>query len=343
MKEYGSDFHYVSQSGSCAGDSIGAFFPSANYYADGRQALIALVGAHGWKRVWVPSFFCYDVLSSWKAFGVSIIFYEDSPCSDDVASISTLPFQEGDVLLRVNYYGLRSFRSNRDIPVPVVEDHTHSLIGDWAVGSDADWCIASLRKSLPIAEGGILWSPRGLNLPERPGRLPQNEEIAVRRWNGMRLKTDYLAGMSIEKSFFRKEFLETEPYFDVAPVSAIDSQTEDYLSSFCVRAWYHQKRINWLALQGIFSNRFQILKPENLECFPFSLSIVCDSADNRELLRQHLIENSIYPAVLWNIPSGASVSEFTRVLSSRVLSIHCDGRYSVDEVEKMKEIIESVL
>ena len=183
MKEFGSDFHYI---GPCniKGKSIYEYFTSANYYADGRQALIHLYKSQGWKRLWVPEYFCYDVITSLKAAGIDIVFYTDIPdCQDDDITLELILkkgyFQPTDAVLRVNYFGFRACRRSEYLPVAaVIEDHTHDLIGDWSRNSTADWCIASLRKTLPIPEGGILWSPKGLKLPDPPASSEKNEDVA---------------------------------------------------------------------------------------------------------------------------------------------------------------------
>ena len=80
MKEFGSDFHFVCD---CQGEdnTVKDFYPKANCYADGRQALIHLYLTQGWQRLWVPNYFCYDVIASLKQFGLNLAFYHDWPDS----------------------------------------------------------------------------------------------------------------------------------------------------------------------------------------------------------------------------------------------------------------------
>lgn len=340
MKEFGSDFHYIE---TCRqeGRTVRDCFPSAQFYADGRQALIAIYKHQNWSRLWVPEYFCFDVLGSLIAGGVVIKYYNDYPGFDDAESIKDIPFADGDALLRVNYFGLRGHRTNTGLPVPVVEDHTHDLIGEWAANSDADWCIASLRKSLPIAEGGILWSPKGHVMPAEPECLYDNETVAERRWQAMALKAGYLSTASGTKEVFRKEMIDTEAFFDNASVSSIDERSRNYLDCFDISRWYSLKQRNWQELKDSLSGRFILLEPESHNCNPFSFTILCESADYREELRKRLIDSSIYPAILWDVPSGSSSR--VKEVSSRMLSIHCDGRYSVDDIRQMGAMIENVL
>ena len=340
MIEFGSDFHYIQPSGG-SGNTLRDFFPSANYYADGRQALIDLYRSQGWQRLWVPEYFCYDVIASLKEAGLELAFYVDYPGNNDNLNLN-VNFRAGDALLRVNYFGLRGYRSTEKLMVPVVEDHTHDLIGGWAINSHADWCIASLRKSLPVPEGGMLWSPMGLKLPKAPVASEENEKIAAIRWEAMKLKARYLAGENVEKAAFRAGFVDTEEYFDRAEVCALDAGSQEFLKAFDIRDWYNRKWENWELLRDIKKEGVRVLRPENRGCYPFSLILVFTSIYDRDTVRKALIEKQIYPAILWSLPHCPADGELFK-MSRGMLSIHCDARYTKEEILQMKRTIESIL
>ena len=336
MKEFGSNFHYLQIEANVA-EVLGHYYPDAAYYAIGRHALIDLYRQMGWKRLWVPEYFCYEVLGSMQREGVNVVFYTDFPTSNEEKELQGLPFEKGDALLRVNYFGLRAKRSNSAIPVPVVEDHTHDLIGNWAQNSDADWCIASLRKTLPLAEGGILWSPRGNRLPKASRESSQNAKLAALMWDAMRKKSLYLENRIQDKAGFRDVMTTVEEQFDQLEISALDSETSDYIKFFDIQKWYSRKRENRLVLKSLQKDDFKILEPETEDCNPFSLTLLFSDEEDRDRYRKRLIENDVYPAILWNIPSGKhpDVVRF----SKRMLSIHCDARYSLDDVSKLRSIM----
>ena len=347
MIEFGSDFHYIT-SFNCGNNTLGDYIPSANYYADGRQALIQLYHSQRWQRLWLPEYFCYDVIESLKNAGLDLRFYADYPgCKEDGETLETIQgngyFRPTDAVLRVNYFGTRSYRESDKLPVAaVIEDHTHDLIGGWALNSCADWCIASLRKTLPIPEGGLLWSPVGKCLPKAPGDSKENERIATIRWEAMRLKSAYLRGDAIEKTTFRAGYVNTEPYFDTAEVCSLDKTSRDYLKLFDVLSWYRTKRKNWELLRTIRKDGVRILETENDSCYPFSLILVFDDLGERDRVRNALIEKQVYPAVLWSIPLCPADFELFH-FSRGMLSIHCDGRYSREDILRLRTIIESVL
>ena len=307
--------------------------------------MIDLYRSQDWQRLWVPEYFCYDVIASLKEAGLELRFYVDYPGNNDNLNDNenlNLNFRQGDALLRVNYFGMRSYRSPEKLRVPVVEDHTHDLIGGWAMNSHADWCIASLRKTLPIPEGGMLWSPMGLKLPKTPAASEENEKIAATRWEAMRMKARYLAGENVEKAAFRAGFVETEAYFDRAEVCAMDKESQRYLKTFDVREWSNRKRQNWELLCDIKGEGVKVLRPESMGCYPFSLVLAFTSGYDRDRIRKALIERQIYPAILWSIPHCPANGEVFK-MSNGMLSIHCDARYTKEEILQMISIIESIL
>lgn len=342
MQEYGSDFHYLDSYQSRRAHLTDVYH-DAWYLADGRQCLIALIRQYGWKRIWMPEYFCYEVIESLRQMtDIEIVFYQDFPTNDARGTVATLPYRDGDVLLRVNYFGMRDFREERDVPVPIIEDHTHDLLGHWSLYSVADWCIASLRKTLPIPEGGMMWSPKELKVESLEFR-GDNEcrDIAVQRWKAMEMKAAYLRGENVKKEDFRKILVETEAWFDTAGPVLIDERTMRFIEELDINAWYNAKKRNWRMLCQLVNTKAQILRPDDESCNMFSFAILAPTRELREQWRKGLIERKIYPAVLWNVPEKAHSS--VKDISDRILSIHCDGRYSAEDIENMAKLINQVL
>ena len=230
MKEFGSDFQlmpdFCNISAESGKVSLYDIYSDVREYASGRHALEALYKFKGWNRIWIPAYFCYEVIDYLRNLGVKVCFYDDDPLkNNDSEVVKNLPYKNGDVILRMNFFGIRGFRSNAGIGVPVIEDHTHDLLSEWAQKSDADYCIASVRKSIPIASGGILWSPRKLSLPEVINETAACKAMAEERYEGMKMKRDFLLGKSVDKSVFRQKMLKTEELIDKLSLSGMDEKT----------------------------------------------------------------------------------------------------------------------
>jgi hypothetical protein len=234
---------------------------------------------------------------------------------------------------------MRGQRDNKKITCPVIEDHTHDMFGHWALYSDADWCIVSIRKSLPLPEGGMMWSPKGHRLTVDLQPSEENEQIASTRWDGMEMKTAYLNGEDVSKDEFRRHYTETEEWFDHAEPSLLDEQSKTVVSKqLDINLWQGAKRKNWALLQRLVnSDVCKVLNPEDETCTMFSLVLLFDNKETRDKVRKHLIEACVYPAILWAVPESAS--ENAGNFSERMLSIHCDARYSIDDMIKLRDII----
>lgn len=332
--EFGSDFHLLKYP---EGNTFINYFPSANLYVSGRQALLALAIARKWMRLWIPSYFCEESLNCFKETGIKLIKYHCLPTDNPEIIINNLRTDKKDVVLVVNYFGLHSineFRTNAEI----VEDHTHDLIGDWSINSTADWCIASLRKTIPIADGGILWSPKK-KLPNNLNSTVETERIMATRYDAMKRKTLYLAGGRICKSEFLNLFTISEESFDSIELSGISKHSKAILSRFDIDIWYQKKRNNYYRLLELINipESIRILTPESTTSTPFSLCLLFPNMEYRDFTRKRLIAQSVYPAILWNIKSNDDLD--SKSFGNRILSIHCDGRYSLEEIQLLADII----
>lgn len=338
MKEFGSDFHYCTN---YINNPICFKTDERIFYACGRQAITDLIFKNNWIRIWVPTYFCYDIIEYIRQTKIAIVYYNDSPIENDINIINSLSFKDGDVLLRMNYFGLRTFRDNSTISIPVIEDHSHDLFGDWAINSNADWCIGSLRKTIPIPEGGVIWSPKNHHLYQ-PKISDKNEELADKRLIAMKLKSQYLSDENIDKNIFRNIYVETERMFDKLPISTIDKNSLDYLSHFDCKKWNIQKKENWLELRKLNLKDISVLIPEDLDkCNPFSFVLKFPNKHKRDQFRNSLIKNYVYPAILWEIPQDKDTD--IKSMSDKLLSIHCDGRFSARNLQELKNIIERLL
>lgn len=354
MREFGSDFHYIDTYNSGRAH-LTDVFRGATLLADGRHCIVVLIRQNGWKRLWIPDYFCYEVIDTIKEqTGIEVVLYEDCPLSE--GDVEKLPFEEGDVLLRMNYFGMRDLRRNKNIPVPMIEDHSHDPFGHWALYSDADWCISSIRKSLPIPEGGMMWSPKQFSVEGLEFKdSKENEKIAMQRWKAMELKAAYLRG-DIDttpgpspskggelKKEFRNLFVETEEWFDHAEPTLIDARTKEFISKeFDLNLWLGAKRKNWALLTNMVNkDHCEVLTAEHESCTMFSLIMLMENKEKRDGLRKELIDRCVYPAILWNVPEEAS--EGSKDFSHRMLSIHCDGRYNEEDIRQLADILNQAL
>lgn len=338
--EFGSDFHMITSFYSRRAH-LTDIYKDIVFFASGRQTIVALIAQHQWKRIWLPVYFCYEVVDTIRQTGIELLFYPDYPGAYDQNIVSELPYKEGDVLLRMNYFGLRTRRSNQSLPIPVIEDHSHDLLGRWSLYSDADWCIASIRKTLPTIEGGMVWSPKQYRLECMPQATKENTQMATLRYDAMLLKAEYLAGADIDKEVFRKLYIDSEERFGHLPLSAICEQDKEYIQKFDINRWYNQKRTNLKVFEDMKLQGCRVLHAECNTCNVFSLLLSFDDTEKRDVARKEFIKRQVYTSILWRIPEKRYKTAVEQ--SKSILSVHVDGRYSEQEMVMLKTILEQVI
>jgi hypothetical protein len=337
--ELGSDFHYCANFSSGKENILSK--KETHYFANGRQALQHLLKHNKWERIWIPTYFCYSVIEVIKQTGIKIAFYDDSPLSDDERLISQIKFNSNDALLRMNYFGLRTWRDNEEIPVSVIEDHSHDLCGEWVEKSNANWIIASVRKTLSVPEGGVLWSPKGHTIPTVPKSTLKNDLLTYKRLSAMLMKTLYLSQNKIPKDAFRQLYIDTEDSFENLSICAVEDFCKKLIETFDIKDWYQRKKENWKSLLDIECKNIKMLRPEDIsKCNPFALILQFNSMEQRDIFKTNLIQKQIYPAVLWNIPQEQP-KEIVNI-GQTLLSVHCDARYDSQDILELKKRILSI-
>lgn len=335
--EFGSDFHKVEY-------PIGNGLPYGifNHYVSGRQPLLDVIQMSGYKRVWIPSYYCGESLTILDRCDVKIARYNCLPMDNPDSCVENLPLESDDLLLRFNFFGLHCFHNSDQLPCDVIEDHTHDLIGEWARNSNARWCFASIRKTMPTADGGILWSSINEPLLTQPSLTREVAGVMSIRYRAMEKKSEYLKGKSENKESFLKDFRNTEECFSSFTLSDWSLITNDIAASFDIVTWYKMKKANYVKLISSLEFHYSIPLWSTIDkSTPFSLIILFHNNALRDKARRHLIKNNVYPAILWPdvYDKDAEAVDF----SQRMLSIHCDGRYTINDIQLLAQIINEVI
>ncbi len=345
--EQGSEFHWLAYP--CREVSTELWLQTMSWWGSGRDALRALLvygrATRGWQRLWIPAYFCQEVAAALQTTGVFLAAYSDGPQQPE-PDLGALPLRPGDVVLRVNFFGLRVLPSAallRTAGVEVIDDYTHDPWSDSATSSDADWCAASLRKTLPIPDGGALWSPVGNALPPMAEPTSERRTASLEKLAAMLLKGLYLERQAIEKETYRRLALHGEEHIASGEISGMPEWTRALVGTFPLEAWRARRRQNYFVLKEALTNLdwLTVLPPYAAEVCPFSVVLVLDSAARRAWLRQKLIEARVYPAILWPLEApvvqgiGAEFVDFSR----RMLSVHCDMRYGEQDMLQIAELV----
>lgn len=367
--EQGSDFAYPSIQRGPRRD--GWLPPSASLWHSGRDALRAVLRAlpRPPRRVFFPSFYCQDVYDACER-DVELAVYADDPRSAtlDARSLEALDgAAPADVVIVSNTFALRGAAS----PVPsdlanrlaskgvlVIEDHTHDPFSAWARGSTADHAFASLRKWLPLPDGGVAWSPSGrASAPPAPAFDPyaahgKAAAVTLDRLTGMLMKQRYLAGEAVDKEAFRARSIAGEQAIGhdrsiAAPMSPL---SRALLAVLPTDDWYQARlsnhRVFVEALGDAAHLSLRILSASAPEGHaPFAIALELASEALRDKMKRGLVEERVYPAILWPIDGGriASFPSAHAELSRRVLCLHCDHRYGPEDMTRLASIVKAVV
>lgn len=175
---------------------------AVRFYGHGRNALaeaLNLAGAAG-GRVLLPSFICRDLLSAVAAAGAEPSFYGVRPDMSPDEDPTRWP--DAKAVIAVDYFGfpqdMAPFEAYaRRSGAVVIEDAAHALFSRDAegrlLGTRAPLGVLSLRKSLPLPNGGALVAsdpalaarlPAQLSFEPVPGRRPALK-AAARQFLGL--------------------------------------------------------------------------------------------------------------------------------------------------------------
>jgi len=348
--EHGSEFHLAMEWGGGGGPDLPA---DADLYGSGRDALRSLLTfgsrVHGWRTLWVPSYFCQTVIRDISMPGLEVRAYGDGPLDSERDPVN-LSHEGPGTVLTLNPFGLRT--EARPLILDrsrhwVIEDHTHDPWSPMVRRSSADYCFASLRKTIPIPDGGMLWSPIGRPLPSCPP--PTKERTVASTWKlaGMALKGLYVDGHHADKALFRGLLVAGEANIASGDISGMPYRTRDLLQGFSARAWRDRRIRNHaeavMELQGCPD--LKIIGATSKECAPFTLFLVLSTEGLRNGLRQNLIDSHIFPAVLWSLeaPAISQIREIDLDLSRRSLCLHCDARYRHNNMVRVADAIQDYM
>ncbi len=326
-------------------------------YGSGRAALVALLrhgqAAHGWRRLFVPSYLCQEVVAA-AARELPVVAYPDNPLAPAGAQVGSpvdVQAQVGaifqpethDAVLVVNTLGLRAAAPQLALSgASLIEDHTHDPWSPWCQESSADYALVALRKTLPSPDGGALWSPRGHALPAPPARAAEHEALAERQLAAQLLKGLYLQGHAIDKQAYLTLAAEAEAGIAEGEPVAISRVGEALLPTFPTAAWREQRRRNFehgaaLLSAPLAERGHQLLLPAP-EAVPFGFTVCFASGEVRDRARRALIERAVYPAILWDLSAPVvPLDERAVALSQRTFTLHCDYRSNLADIDRVAE------
>lgn len=310
-----------------------------------RHAIAALCSLQSTRpTLWLPTFFCPEVARSCREVA-TIREYRDD-CRWRQPDWQSLQPDPEDLVFAVNYFGIRraqpwmEWRSKHGCVF--VEDHTQDPFSTWALESTADYAVSSLRKTLPVPDGAILWSPVNRPLPVEPNG--NHWRGSMLKLSAMLYKRHYLEGTvpAEYKPRYRELQLTGEQELSESEISAMSPVSEAIIARGIPKVWREQRVENarklldltagWNAAVPVFTTW-----PDGNA--PFDLPFVFKNLRARDNCQRILQQQNIFCPVEWvcDTPDPEATE-----LSSRILSVPIDYRYTTEDMARVADVLLTV-
>lgn len=335
--EVGSDFHYSPMDFS---DNL-SWFGDSLFLNSGRSPVLLLKSYFYGEPIYYPDYFCHDVIKYWNNHGIKTIpyrvFYENGRINVD---FTTLP--KRGIVLAVNFFGYYNQKEwveyKKSSQILLIEDHSHSPVSSYAYNSSADFAFSSLRKTLPIADGCIFWSPIGKALP----RNALSVFDSGKRIEAMQLKSRYLKGQLIPKDSFLGLYQEAEDNISSSVPMFISEHSKSLVDKGYPTIYIQRRKDNHkLFISYLHKEIYSYVDVLKVSDFDVPLGIVLkfNESKQRDRLRKFLITENVFCPVHWPLCEDITKYSESTDLSAKLITIPLDHRYSSAEVIKVATLI----
>lgn len=351
--EIGSDFAFLPLEHWAHPREWGVFCQSldrARVLTDsGRTALrlgIRHLGLQPCDSLLVPAYICHSVLGAVRGEGIVPLFY--GIAGDFHLEIDRLSCFDCDAILLVDFFGINSAQNEvlSDNLVlrgyRVLHDISHSLLAPLQrVPKERHSYVASIRKTLPLSDGGLLLALADLS-SIADSLVKADAPHATRRATAMMIKSIWLARLSGVKLPFRELFLESESMLDAdGQCYSISAMSAVLVSCINAESTAYARRQNYQSLLANAADWPMSVKPvfEHLPAgdVPLGFPIFCSERDS---LQRFLIENRVYPPIHWPLSPEITIRHpESEHISRHILTIPCDQRYTADDMQYISKLI----
>lgn len=344
MREIGSEFWLEREPETISTKRDGC------YVLSGRTAIDLIVQdiskARPVRKVYMPAWCCDSMIAPFVSRGMEIELYDGFKIQDSRSKSPetwNLKPETTDscesILYVTNYFGYENtidieiVKRFKEKGVVILYDRTHSFlkVNDPYLEL-ADYIFASIRKWMGMIGGAVVEGGKDVALKPCPYLEPK--EMA------MRMKQAYMAGDdSVDKQIFLKLYGEfghhlAEDYqnYEMDDLSYALYKTEDFTA--VRRKRRENAKFLHEHLKGV---RFLGELTDN--AVPLFVPIFFDSSEQRNAVRNKLIEAKIYCPIHWPKPAQIPSNFAVNKIYDTELSLICDQRYTTEDMARMVDVI----
>lgn len=293
------------------------------------------------KRVIVPSYCCEAMLIPFIKANIELVFFNVN--FDNGLKIELNITDDIDAILWCNYFGfeyqmpdLSDFIQRGGI---IIEDITHSFYSSKQYNKQSHYLIASIRKWGPLLSGGYCASKKK-KLIYKPIFQPSSDYLILKD-NAMKNKAEFLKGNRANKSEFLDSFAKCNHWLaENYSGLAIDDFSKNILTIINKKQECTIRKTNarFLYSKLYEIEEIEVMFPEkDMDC-PLFFPIIIKNG-KRNLVREKLIDNSIYCPIHWPKPTVNCESNIYDI----ELSLVCDQRYNIADMNRMISVINNTV
>ena len=343
------------------------------YFSLGRNAIYAVLKILNISKndeVLTPAWDCDSCLEPFRVVGCKPIFYRSNPYTFevDLDHIKGLITSKTKLIHIINHFGqsqpwepILQFRN--DIGIPILEDNAYSFLSGIKgkkFGDFGDFSIFSLRKNLPIPDGGLLKinSDHKFNLKQNKSKLLYRSEFpfVINRMIFLMKQSVKLEQSSFSRMIKGQRYAPSNPLplfsdnkqgFPVAARGGLSKDfAEDYLRpmsllSKLVLKFYYEKKFDEIAkmkreyyryLVGELEQQkgITLLHPKLREgVVPYCLNLLV--GENRDKILLNLVGKK-YPVMAWptlpiDVMSNLEKYPEVNMLGTKLIQINLNPQY----------------
>ena len=304
----------------------------------GRDALKAIAREYSPRVVFLPALACDSMVFPFEMYGHTVQYYNMNK-DYSINADSVMTNEKPAFFLYMDYFGLCAIRDEEleklrsKENMIFIEDRTHNLIWKRTSSFQPDYIMASLRKWIPVPDGGLLWGK--INKP-----LETDTSFSSTRLKAQCMRHKFFqSGNEALKTEYRKVFSEVSEIID-----------KDEPSAMSAYSYALAKNTDWESVRKVRKENaktlIQILQASpNITLIQkdtgFSDLYVAFTVKKRDAVQKLLSQEGIFNTIIWPLSDRQKkvcrVSKFTE---EHMLAAPCDQRYTAEDMKYIgKEIV----
>ncbi len=316
-------------------------FDGAHCLRSGRDALKAIAREYRNCLVLLPALACDSMIHPFEMYGHEIAYYKLN--KDYKIDLESLNIEATNILfLYADYFGIPSISDDcleqlrKHGNIVFIEDRTHNYIWDRRRSFEPDYMVASLRKWIPIPDGGLLWG----NISKPFG---DDTRFSTTRLKAQTMRHNYLiSGDERIKTEYRQIFSSVSDLMEDDDPVAMSAYSYALLESV---DWGKVKRVrernSKLLIHMLAASPYiRLIQGQT----GYSDLYVAFMVRNRDEVQRRLSQERIFNTIIWPLRDiQRKTCEVAKMVELSMLAAPCDQRYTQDDMKTIGEEIVKVV